>query len=555
MNLKNQRNKGDVEMKRKWLVILMIFVIAFQSVACSSETDEKEGQDVTKEPAVTQNVKTLEPIGTAIPSNKPTQVPEQTVIPTKQPTKVPEKTKEPLVTFEPVTDNDVDLKNINNIEELESIVEKDVEDTVKNLETEWETLIGKIDSYAEYNSNIDDVKAFYNKVNTDMTQICSRLQAYSIRYGEIIMDSNISIDDMYDGFDDMYDFIYCDMADEIYDAFYCDILDEIYDEIYSGILDDAYDTISFDAWKEVRTIEFDLWKDTRSDVFDTWKDTRGEIYDFWKDVRGELWDDDLDKAKEELLEYKDEWNGNKEETNNVQSGEIPDDTKEEMVQPQNKDDVETGTDGYFQYKILDKNSIEITKYTGSEKTVTIPSEIDRKDVTHIGAGAFENCTTIENFIIWADIEVIGDKAFKGCTGLEEISISSYNEHIGKSAFENCTSLEKVIFWNGKTIDECAFKGCLSLEEISIPSDVEFIGKSAFENCTELDEVIIWGTEEIGENAFKGCISIEEISIPSDTKKIGSYAFYGCTGLEDVTIWGNDTELGTEVFGNCPNLKQ
>lgn len=123
-----------------------------------------------------------------------------------------------------------------------------------------------------------------------------------------------------------------------------------------------------------------------------------------------------------------------------------------------------------------------------------------------------------------------------------------------SAFEGCTSLETITFWGGEMIGESAFKGCTSLEDVSIPSDIEIIGKFAFENCTGLEDLTIWGSETIGEGAFRGCIALEELSIPSDTKTIESYAFYGCTNLEDVTIWDDDTELGTDVFGNCPNLK-
>ena len=261
---------------------------------------------------------------------------------------------------------------------------------------------------------------------------------------------------------------------------------------------------------------------------------------------------------------------------------------------------ETGTEKNFTYTVLGKNSVEITKYTGTEDTVTIPSEIDGKDVTNIGKSAFENCTTIKKISIWAEIEIIDDSAFKGCTSLKEISIPYETETIGKSAFENCTSLEKVTLWTTEAIGESAFKGCTnlkeisipyeaktigksafenctslekvtlwtteaieestfknctSLKEISIPYETETIGKSAFENCTSLEEVTLWATETIGESAFKGCTSLKKVTIPYDTESIGSYAFYGCTSLKEAVIWNSDTELGTDVFGNCPNLKK
>ena len=235
--------------------------------------------------------------------------------------------------------------------------------------------------------------------------------------------------------------------------------------------------------------------------------------------------------------------------------------KEENKTPtttNNQSDVsagETGTEKNFTYTVLGKNAVEITKYTGTEDTVTIPSEIDGKDVTNIGKSAFENCTTVKKISIWAEIEVIDDSAFKGCTSLKEISIPYETETIGKSAFENCTSLEEVTLWTTETIGDGAFKNCTSLKEISIPYETETIGKSAFENCTSLEEVTLWATKTIGESAFKGCTSLKKVTIPYEAESIGSYAFYGCTSLEEAVIWNSDTELGTDAFGNCPNLKK
>ena len=213
------------------------------------------------------------------------------------------------------------------------------------------------------------------------------------------------------------------------------------------------------------------------------------------------------------------------------------------------------TSEFFQYVVLDENSLEITKYIGLEKAVAIPFRLDGKNVTRIGKGAFENCTTIEIIDFWAEIEDIGDSAFKGCTNLKEISIPYKTETIGNSAFENCSSLEYVVLLATNAIGESAFKGCTNLKEFFVPYETKTIGKSAFENCTNLEYVVILATETIGESAFMGCTSLKEISIPHDTRSIGSYAFYGCTSLETAFVWNSDTKLGTDVFGNCPNLEK
>ena len=269
------------------------------------------------------------------------------------------------------------------------------------------------------------------------------------------------------------------------------------------------------------------------------------------------------------------------------SGNHPDESSGEM-----------NTFGFFQYVVLDENSLEITKYIGLENTVVIPFRLNGKNVTRIGKGAFENCTTIETIDISADIEVIGDSAFKGCislkkislpfntktigksafedcsnledvallatnaigesafkgcTSLKEIFIPYETKTIGKSAFENCSNLETVTLFETESIEESTFKNCTSLKEIFIPYETKIIGMSAFENCTSLETVIFLAVETIGESAFKNCTSLEEITIPHDTQSIGSYAFYGCTSLETAYVWNSSAELGTDVFGNCPNL--
>ena len=46
------------------------------------------------------------------------------------------------------------------------------------------------------------------------------------------------------------------------------------------------------------------------------------------------------------------------------------------------------TYGDYEYRELNDGTVEITKYTGSASTLTIPSEINGKTVTSIGYGSF-----------------------------------------------------------------------------------------------------------------------------------------------------------------------
>ena len=253
-----------------------------------------------------------------------------------------------------------------------------------------------------------------------------------------------------------------------------------------------------------------------------------------------------------------------------------------------------------QYRTFD-GRIEIVGYTKAQSSITIPSQIEGRDVIRIAEGAFQNCTALKNLLIWADIKYIGASAFKGCTGLKEISIPGETTFIGESAFEDCSSLKTVIMWGEPTsiekntfkncsrltdislsssvtaigesafenctnirdviiwgditrIEKNAFKNCSSLDEVSIPSSCRVIEESAFQGCTDLDSLILWGDTNIGNYAFQGCACLEEVSISSGTAYIGDYAFESCVNLENVTMWGRSTRIGRNAFANCPKLK-
>lgn len=253
------------------------------------------------------------------------------------------------------------------------------------------------------------------------------------------------------------------------------------------------------------------------------------------------------------------------------------------------------------YRLMSDGNVEIVGYTQAQSSISIPSEIDGRDVTRIADSAFENCTDLKSLINWADITYIGSSAFRGCTRLKDISIPSETTYIGESAFEGCSSLKTVIMWGDPTsiekntfkdcskltdislsgsvtyIGESAFenctnmstviiwgditgvgknalRNCTSLDDVSIPSSCKVIEESAFQGCTDLDTVILWGDTNIGNSTFQGCISLEEISISSGTEYIGDYAFEGCSNLENVLMWGRSTKIGKDAFANCPKLK-
>lgn len=191
--------------------------------------------------------------------------------------------------------------------ELNEVVSTDVENTISAIKLEYEKLITNIDTYEKYLENTDKVETFYEQVCEDTKHLCIRMREYSINYAEEIIASDKSNSDKYKDFEELYDCIYDEAGNDIYDEIYGGILDDIYDEIYSGILDDAYDNgAPYDEWSDARSDEYDWWSDARSDVYDEWSDFRSDVYAFWSDMRNELWDDDIERAKEKIVDFRED---------------------------------------------------------------------------------------------------------------------------------------------------------------------------------------------------------------------------------------------------------
>lgn len=188
-------------------------------------------------------------------------------------------------------------------DELTQLVEKDVEDTILVLNSEYEELKSDVDSYDKYLENADEVKAFYTHVVDTHKELCIRMREYSISYAEMIFESDKSNDDKYDDLEGIYDIIYDDAGDDIYDGIYDGLLDDMYDDFYDGIIDDGYDNAPYDEWYDARSDEYDWWSDARSDLYDDWSDFRSDLYDFWSDLRSEMWDDDVEKAMEKADDF------------------------------------------------------------------------------------------------------------------------------------------------------------------------------------------------------------------------------------------------------------
>ena len=186
------------------------------------------------------------------------------------------------------------------------------------------------------------------------------------------------------------------------------------------------------------------------------------------------------------------------------------------------------------YEVNDNGTYEITGCTANgtdDVAIKIPSEIDGRDVTGIGVGAFRALKNLVSVTFEApcNIEYIGDCAFYDCDGLTAIELPDTLVSLGENAFEKCDKLASVRLSTALTeIPKAAFMDCGSLSAINLHE----------------------GLTSIEAGAFMGCASLTSVTIPASVTEIGDTAFYNWKALTSVTVLGTALEkesIGQYVF--------
>ena len=166
--------------------------------------------------------------------------------------------------------------------------------------------------------------------------------------------------------------------------------------------------------------------------------------------------------------------------------------------------------GYtWTYRITKEDSAEI--YNNNSCAISpsptgaliIPSSLDGKPVTSIGAYALYECNKLTSVAIPDSVTGVGRYAFTGCTNLTGVYISNLTAwckiHFddgganplayAHNLYVNGSLLEDLIIPDGVTSIECdAFSGGSCFTSVTIPSGVTNIDAYAFYGCTRLGAV-------------------------------------------------------------------
>lgn len=175
--------------------------------------------------------------------------------------------------------------------------------------------------------------------------------------------------------------------------------------------------------------------------------------------------------------------------------------------------------------VFDTSTGTITKYTGTDTIVVIPSTIGGVSVKSIGKNAFYS-SYLTSITIPNSVTSIGVQAFAFCYDLTSATIPNSVTSIGNSAFYSCSNLTSITLSNKiKSIETCTFFNCHKLTKVIIPNSVTSIGNQAFGNCEGLTSITIPNSvTSIGEYAIK-CSKLTSITIPDSVTSMGNSAFY------------------------------
>ena len=195
-------------------------------------------------------------------------------------------------------------------------------------------------------------------------------------------------------------------------------------------------------------------------------------------------------------------------------------------------------------------------YDSGWRSVKLTRVILPEGLAAIGAGAFRNCSVLENINIPASVKTMGSGVFAGCSKLMTAGpVGSgcniefgWTAEIPDSSFSYLSTLSNVILPDSITsIGNSAFYEC-ALSAVDLPDNLVTIGNTVFARCGALTEIVIpENVTTVGSQVFSGCSALKKVEFGKSVKSVGAFVFDGCSKLERVIFTGDAIGLPSAIF--------
>lgn len=196
------------------------------------------------------------------------------------------------------------------------------------------------------------------------------------------------------------------------------------------------------------------------------------------------------------------------------------------------------------------NNVEVT-------SVVVPS-----DITAVGLGWMQGCTSITSVTFHNRITSIGASAFTGCSGLTSLTIPSSVTSIGNDAFANCTSLSGTFIMPSSvtSLGTTLLQGDTNLTNVYWYNDVPSRGILYSSNTNVGNGTgLLYVSGDFNAHPSDYYFDFKQIIIDGDLRitGYGNRYFNRSTYTEIVRIGGNivfGTYTGNAVNGPNSNVK-
>ena len=258
----------------------------------------------------------------------------------------------------------------------------------------------------------------------------------------------------------------------------------------------------------------------------------------------------------------------------------------------------------FDYDVNADGTITLSGVRGSVPSdLVIPSEIEGRAVTGIGAKFCEECDSLRSVKLPDSIKTVADHSFDECGKLKSVELNEGLLEIGRKAFCECpietlelpSTLESVgegaftrsnipgplfskstsglksisiRYGDNSRFETCGGNGLYDKQEkrlilvspyatsFRVPDGCEFIGHTALLGCGNLTSITFpESLTEIDDEAFAACVKLTTLDFSrTKLKRVSEQAFCGCIELISVSFPATLVEIGGGAFCGANKLR-